>query len=215
MRPDSRRCTKCAVDKPLSEFSKAPRGKYGVKSSCKACDAARARTNFKSRALPPGEVARRLVERRGESKKCTKCLEDKPRTEFYKSHDGKHGPVLKSICKQCHAAQVRGWYSQNSDQSNSNRRRLQLKQNYDLTPEEYDAMLAAQGGVCAICQKPERVKRQGKVMRMPVDHCHATGRVRALLCHSCNRAIGLLGDDVELLRAATEYLLRHKTEAAQ
>ncbi|MFD5697441.1 endonuclease VII domain-containing protein [Streptomyces lasiicapitis] len=215
MQPESRPCTKCAANKPLSEFSKAPRGKHGRKSTCKACDASRSAANFQSRALPPEEVARRHFERRGESKRCTKCLEDKPRTEFYKSHDGKYGPVLKSICKLCHTAQVRGWYGEHSDRSNTNRRRLQLKQNYGLTPDEYDAMLSAQGGVCAICKRPERVKRQGKLVRMPVDHCHETGRVRALLCHSCNRAIGLLGDDTELLRAATEYLLRHKAEAVQ
>lgn len=215
MFPDSRECRKCGVDKPLSEFSKAPRGKYGRKATCKACDAARWKANPVSKAMPAEVVRARLEARRGDSKQCRKCLEAKPRTEFHKSHDGKHGPVLKSICKACHAAQVRGWYGENSDRSNTNRRRLQLKSNYGLTPEQYDAMLDAQGGVCAICKRPERAKRQGVVLRMPVDHCHETGRIRALLCHSCNRAIGLFGEDVGLMESAIQYLLRHKAEAAE
>ncbi|MFB7440255.1 endonuclease VII domain-containing protein [Streptomyces mirabilis] len=215
MVPESRRCTKCRVDKPLPEFSKAPRGKFGRKASCKACDAGRAQANFKSRAMPPEEVKRRLDERRGDAKKCTKCGVDKPRTEFHKSHDGKHGPVLKSLCKACHAAQVREWYSRNTERAITNKRRLQIKQAYGLTPEQYDAMVEAQSGLCAICGRPERAKRDGKVMRMPVDHCHKTGRVRALLCHACNRAIGLLGEDIDLMRNAIEYLLSHKAAAKE
>lgn len=212
MLPDSRSCTKCALEKPLSEFSKAPRGKYGRKSTCKSCDSERAQRNFKSRALPAEEIGRRLADRRGASKRCRKCHEIKDRSEFHKSHDGTHGPVLKSICKICHAAQVREWYGRNTGRAASNKRRLAIKQNYGLTLEQYDAMVAAQNGLCAICDRPERAQRQGKVMRMPVDHCHKTGRIRALLCHSCNRALGLLGDDVDLLRKAIEYLLRHSAD---
>jgi hypothetical protein len=88
----------------------------------------------------------------------------------------------------------------------TNRRRLQLKADYGLTPEQYDQMLLEQGGVCAICRQPETSERDGKVMRLPVDHCHSTGRVRGLLCHKCNRAIGLLGDNVDLLSRAIDYL---------
>ncbi|MGW1497585.1 endonuclease VII domain-containing protein [Streptomyces mirabilis] len=165
--------------------------------------------------MPPEEVKQRLDERRGDTKKCTNCGEEKPRTEFHKSHDGKHGPVLKSICKICHAAQVREWYSRNTERAITNHRRLRIKQAYGLTPEQYDAMVEEQNGVCAICGRPERAKRDGKVMRMPVDHCHKTGRVRALLCHACNRAIGLLGEDIDLMRKAIEYLLSHRAAAEE
>lgn len=87
------------------------------------------------------------------------------------------------------------------------RRRLMLGR-YGVTPEDYDAMLAAQGGACAICLKPEdrRGWRSGEIMSMPVDHDHATGAVRGLLCSKCNKAVGLFGDDPVRMRAAADYV---------
>ena len=74
---------------------------------------------------------------------------------------------------------------------------------------DYAAMNLAQDGVCAICKKPELNRSNGpNPKRLSVDHCHETGAVRGLLCNNCNRAIGLLGDDPALLRAAVEYLER-------
>lgn len=89
----------------------------------------------------------------------------------------------------------------------ANKRRLGLKL-YGLSEQQYADMLAAQGGVCAICDQdePSAHGRTGKQFRLSVDHCHVTGRIRGLLCQKCNRAIGLLGDDAELLRKAIEYL---------
>jgi hypothetical protein len=215
MVPDSRACTKCRLDKPLSEFSKAPRGKYGRKASCKACDAARFQADYVP-AVPDEQARRkRYTGRQDGPKTCNRCHVARDRTEFHSGHEGKYGPVLKSICKPCHAAATREWYSRNSDQSNTNRRRLQLKKDYNLTPEQYEAMVVAQNGVCAICKRPERTKRNGKVMRMSVDHCRETGLIRALLCHSCNRALGLLGDSVEHMRKAIEYLLLHRAKAVE
>jgi hypothetical protein len=74
---------------------------------------------------------------------------------------------------------------------------------------DYTAVLAEQGGVCAICKKPETNRSNGpNPKRLSVDHCHETGKARGLLCNNCNRAIGLLGDAPDLLRAAAEYLER-------
>ena len=61
-------------------------------------------------------------------------------------------------------------------------------------------MLKAQNGVCAICQQ------NPKDRRLAVDHDHRTMRVRGLLCNTCNRAIGQMGDDPVRLRRAAEYL---------
>ncbi len=78
---------------------------------------------------------------------------------------------------------------------------------YNLSMDKYNEMLAEQGGVCAICKKPETVTLRKKVRELCVDHCHETGRVRGLLCARCNRGIGYLGDDPERLRSALDYLL--------
>jgi predicted dehydrogenase len=69
-------------------------------------------------------------------------------------------------------------------------------------------MLAAQGGICVICKgdKPH-VSRKGP-WRWCVDHDHATGHVRGILCHACNSALGLFGEDPQRLSAAIVYLTR-------
>jgi hypothetical protein len=65
-----------------------------------------------------------------------------------------------------------------------------------------DAMLAAQQGRCAICQRHESEFKR----KLSLDHCHTSGRVRGLLCSGCNTALGLMGDDTARLLAAVEYL---------
>lgn len=84
------------------------------------------------------------------------------------------------------------------------------KRYYGITGEEYGAMLAQQKGVCAICSKPETAMLRGTPKQMHVDHCHETDRIRALLCGSCNMMLGVAKDDPAILRAAADYLERHK-----
>ncbi|MGQ5576771.1 endonuclease VII domain-containing protein [Streptomyces sp. ECR3.8] len=220
MATDSRRCTKCAVDKPLSEFSKAPRGKYGRKASCKACDAARhaAAHPPRPRKRPDEEAERARYEARwAQPKKCNGCGETKSRTEFYKAREGKYGPLVKSTCKACDSERARKWFADNSERSNENRRRWNLQNTYGISVAEYNALLREQGGVCAICgrDEPNAHGRTGKQFRLAVDHCHESGAVRGLLCQKCNRAIGLLGDDPVLMRKAIGYLLRHRAQPVE
>lgn len=83
-------------------------------------------------------------------------------------------------------------------------RRYAWKTVYGITPDEYFQMLSAQGGGCAICG---RAPQPGKVLC--VDHNHQTNKVRGLLCHGCNHALGCFGDTVEGLRKAIQYLDAH------
>ena len=214
MLPDSRRCTKCAADKPLTEFSKAPRGKYGRKSSCKACDAARFKSGYVPRQrtlLPPRDP--------GETKTCSKCGVTKTFAEFSLSREATEtrNAVYRSHCKECQATAARQWFADNPERANENRRRWNLQNTYGLTVAEYNALLREQGGVCAVCGKDEQNtrRRTGKQLRLAVDHCHDTGAVRGLLCLKCNRAIGLLDDDPVLMRKATSYLLRHRRKRSE
>jgi hypothetical protein len=87
-----------------------------------------------------------------------------------------------------------------------------LKRHYGLSIAEYAAMLEAQGGVCMICRQPEtrRHKTSDKLRALAVDHCHANGHVRALLCTACNTGLGNFNDDPDRLKAAIQYLERHK-----
>ena len=81
--------------------------------------------------------------------------------------------------------------------------------NYGLTPEQFDQLLKAQNNACAICERPFVGIRRGKGQNPPcVDHCHATERVRGLLCGHCNTALGQMDDNPERLQRAIEYLGR-------
>lgn len=86
-----------------------------------------------------------------------------------------------------------------------------LRGAFGLSLEQYEQMASAQGGVCACCGKPETVMRHGRLLWLAVDHCHATGKIRELLCLNCNNGIGRFRDDPALLRKAAEYLERHKS----
>ena len=76
-----------------------------------------------------------------------------------------------------------------------------LRQKYGISIEEYEQMLATQGGRCAICGESSK--------RLVVDHCHETGSVRSLLCNRCNLSLGAFEDNVDILMSAIEYLNRH------
>lgn len=81
-----------------------------------------------------------------------------------------------------------------------------LQSAYGLTTIQVEDMIAAQGGRCAICDRGEpRVVREFPV----IDHCHVTGRVRGILCSSCNGALGLLRDSPYLCERAIAYLRAH------
>lgn len=119
----------------------------------------------------------------------------------------------KNRCKKCYQAQphVKAQavvnatsYRRRHGQRVRRREHLQaLSRKFGLTPHAYTAQADAQGGACAICRQPNKVKRSPHLC---VDHCHATGKLRALLCHRCNAGLGLFGDDTALLQRAIDYL---------
>jgi hypothetical protein len=95
---------------------------------------------------------------------------------------------------------------QSAQHTEADSRRLRL---YNLGPFEYQSLLAQQNGVCAICREPETVDNGRE---LSIDHDHKTGRVRALLCHRCNVAIGFLRESPLLARAAATYLEQQLTK---
>ena len=76
-----------------------------------------------------------------------------------------------------------------------------------MTIEQYDAMLAAQGGGCFICGRPPRDD-----ISLHVDHDHSTGNVRGILCFCCNNALADFQEDPELLKKAATYVSWHANE---
>jgi len=121
---------------------------------------------------------------------CGTCKQFRDETEF--GWDGTRNQPNRR-CRPCHAAEQRRYNGQNREQVNL-QRRLRKR---GLSVEEYEALMAAQEGRCAICRKDRP---------LDIDHCHRAGHVRGLLCGPCNRALGFFEDDAEIIRAALSYL---------
>jgi hypothetical protein len=90
-------------------------------------------------------------------------------------------------------ARKREWRSKNKAKVRS----ITLKYRYGISEQEFQIRLSAQNGLCAICQTAPGTD---------VDHDHVTGKIRGILCGSCNRGVGLFKDDAELLSRATDYV---------
>lgn len=145
-------------------------------------------------------------------KKCKKCGVSKSVDQY-----GRHPNTrdkLRTSCKGCnslssaewnkaHPEKVQAWREGNADRVQRIERNSRYQQRYGITLERYEALLAEQGGVCAICKSDTLVK-----MHFSVDHCHKTGKVRALLCQHCNAGLGNFKDSPEIMDAAAAYV-RH------
>jgi hypothetical protein len=163
-------------------------------------------------------------------KRCKNCGVPQPLQDFYRAAGTKDG--LRGECKRCSSedkrrryladreaaiARVKRWQQANPERVNATQRARRarpevkrreraghLKRKYGLTIEEYDAMLAAQGGGCFICGRPPRDD-----ISLHVDHDHSTGAVRGILCFCCNNALADFQEDPALLRKAVTYLAAH------
>jgi hypothetical protein len=128
---------------------------------------------------------------------CPDCGDTNPES-FAKHRNRRNG--LQAYCRFCHYK--RKPYS----------RKYHYFRHYNITVEQYDALFKQQEGLCAICRKPsERV--------LAVDHDHnccpgtrSCGKcIRGLLCWKCNSLLGNAGDDIQILKRASEYLSANKT----
>jgi hypothetical protein len=134
-------------------------------------------------------------------KECSFCHVWRPLEDFYRRLESSTG--YTSQCRYC-----KNEKHPSRPIAPEIRRRYYLAHRYDMTPEEYEDLWEAQDGRCAICQKIAHVMdlRTGSPRRLAIDHDHQTGKIRGLLCHDCNVAIGHLNDDVEILYKAISYL---------
>ena len=127
-------------------------------------------------------------------KQCCVCEEVLSLSEFYMKRD-KYGKLrYNSRCNKCYAL------------PEDKKRDANIRANYNgFTLVQYNEMFEKQKGLRASCGRPETLVNHGRVMPLAVDHCHMTGTVRGLLCANCNQALGLLGNDPEIIRALLQY----------
>ena len=134
------------------------------------------------------------------TKICNECRVEQE-IQYFNTRKLKSGNIgYRSICKSCKKMQVLEWRKSHKQHTAKWHRTKNLKR-YGLTDQDYGKMLTAQNNCCAICDRHESTFSN----KLAVDHCHVTGKVRALLCTRCNTAIGSLSSP-ELLNKAKEYL---------
>ncbi|MEA2498411.1 MAG: hypothetical protein QOH26_816 [Actinomycetota bacterium] len=124
---------------------------------------------------------------------CNDCSCDKPPEDFPRNRRTKSG--RGQYCKPCHNARNRATIKR----LYGNTRHYHLKQRFGIGAAEVDAMIEAQGGLCALCREAPAVH---------VDHDHKTGKVRAILCEPCNGGLGQFKDNPRTIERAIEYLER-------
>ena len=183
-------CTRCGAVKSFGEFHKRAASPDGLQPMCRACE----KTTKAERYLRNREVVRAK------------------QREYYVQN-------AETI-----TARVAEWQAQNPERIREGFRRRyaanpdgqrnrQLKCSFNITLAEYNAMLEAQGGVCAICGQSCKSGRN-----LAVDHDHACcpgkkscgGCIRGLLCRDCNVTLGRVSDDPGVLRRAADYLEEHR-----
>lgn len=123
---------------------------------------------------------------------CASCGQEKPLGQY-------RGTAKR--CKPCVTAEGRKKRSQPSARRAA--RDAMYRRQYGITLAEYERLARRQRWRCAVCER----KAYPRGSRLVVDHNHATGEVRGLLCQPCNSALGLMGEKAERLVAAAKYLL--------
>lgn len=174
---DKKQCTKCKNFKIFSDFHKYSKSPDGYKHFCKAC----VREYDQDEADATRVMPRKM---KGTKIHCRKCEKYLPKSSFWSNN---------TYCKECtvlvgHIGNLK---------------------KYGLTRDDYVDMEKSQNGVCKICGEPEKYKN-----RLSVDHDHSCcsgptscGKcIRGLLCSNCNRVLGQVNDNIEVLQKMIEYL---------
>lgn len=183
----NKQCVRCGVVKPETDYDL---NRYGAKTYrrnvCRICYRA---------SLP-----RHDHDLKPDSRTCKRCNQHKPISEFPRNRYCLYG--VEPVCKACKRVRRLAYIAEHPECV----RRADLKYHYGLTIAEYHAMHAKQQGQCAICGRSDQ--------KLVVDHHHATGQVRKLLCHLCNAMIGCAREDPALLLAGAAYLRAHEAADA-
>jgi len=146
--------------------------------------------------------------------KCTgPCEGLKSESEFYNyKHEQRCKTCVSGIRKAKYRIEAEVIKAKRREYARNNPDRIKntkLKQDFGITLKEYNQKLAEQDGKCAICKRPETAVRKGKLLMLAVDHRHADNVNRGLLCVKCNRALGLLEENISTIINMVLYILKY------
>lgn len=142
------------------------------------------------------------------SKRCNACNGLHSFQSFSKDVSKKDGRSI--YCNFCRRRKLKEYRKSRPEKQKEYKRKhynpeqsrdYSLRYRYGMTSEGFESMFDSQGRKCALCRSDKTDSKN-----FVVDHCHETGRIRGILCSSCNRALGIFKDSVVMLKKAIEYL---------
>lgn len=188
-------CIDCLIDRDLEDFPLAPKRSDGHSSYCRECMGIRSKASYRKRRAAEGRPVREKEILPKGMRRCRDCLKVQALEAFPRNkcaRDGRH-----SYCKPCHNARTR----ETVERLHGTTRHYHLMRRHSISALEADEILVEQDDVCPICLEKPAVH---------VDHDHATGRVRGILCFNCNGGLGQFRDRVDIMLNAIRYLERTK-----
>jgi len=212
---EGKACHRCELPKELEDFRINKRRSDGRDNVCKQC----------TREI--GEEKRVEFAKKHKKKRCPQCKQNRLLKFFHKDRTTTDG--FRQRCSLCLKEENRiRWMTMPEEQRKAQHARSEawkknnprayrrillsrdLTKNFGMTLEEYEKKLEEQKHCCAICGRKETLSSNKKTAdRLSVDHDHKTKRCRGLICHHCNRGLGLFRDDPEVLEKAAAYLRKH------
>lgn len=187
-------CPGCGLELATADFGRNARRPDGLAYYCKPCFRKLSRESYRRKVEKSGrQVRERPVVPPG-MKRCPRCEQLKLKADFPSNRSRSDG--LATYCKPCHNETTRT----NIEKNHGNSRHYHLRRRYGIGADEVVVMLEEQSWTCPICLGELTVKNAH------VDHDHATGSVRGILCFSCNGGLGQFRDRPDALRRAALYL---------
>lgn len=211
-------CGKCLTSKPREEnFNKDKSQEDGYCRYCRACRTLKRQKWYTEHKEEKAVADKAYRERNKEKVSAHAAQYRKGNAETIKAYfrnrtlnDPEYAERKRRAARQWEIDNPEKKRARSRQYKATRRYHLHLKSRFGITQADYDAMVAAQGNLCAICGQPPKGKRP----KLYVDHCHkaeqaGTMKIRQLLCQSCNIGLGAFRDDPDLLQAAIAYLARH------
>lgn len=178
----SKSCPRCRELKSADEYGRNITRPDGLSFYCLECSRERNRGYYRDKRVRLGHTLRDPDDSPDGFKRCSRCRVVKSVEEFHRHKTQPGG--YNTYCKECRSILAAATH---------------LKRSYGISTQELEALVEGQGGLCAICERKAAAH---------VDHDHVSGKIRGVLCFTCNVALGQLKDDVALFRKAIDYLER-------
>ncbi len=178
--PGLKECPDCGETKSRAEFRRNGHRPDGLSFYCRVCFSKRDKEAYRRRQAQKGRIVRERVSVPDGHKGCPHCEEVKPLSEWPRNRQSSDD--YGSYCKTCHGVRSARDY---------------LRRTYKLESKDVRVLIRQQAGMCPIClgARPEHV-----------DHDHATGAIRGVLCFNCDAALGQFKDRPDVLRRAAAYV---------